>query len=316
MMRDFLDLAVLPGGKNCARKRVVRSSQVEMDPAGRLRSDAVERVLTSSLANSDGVTRNANAASTVCKKFFKTLRVKFQSCPVSSQLEPKSRVFPSNAIQIESISTILTSLGSPMSNNDIVTYALQGLSEKFAHVADGTLIHYKARLVANDSTQLSGIDVDETFSQILLEHLEWCSLAFHSDEWKSFQCQRQATLRYQDKDCQGRLFDSFQDDIKCDHIGPKTQDRKKTKYYKDEQSRDLEPLSLDIKLLEIINLASSLDYLVTLLLLGFAAALAILVTRASQSRQHGKSESDLISHLPQSLFDVGSRRISIVTVNT
>ncbi|GKA09858.1 uncharacterized mitochondrial protein-like protein [Tanacetum coccineum] len=65
---------------------------------------------------------------------------------------------------------------------------------------------------------------------------------------------------------------------------------------------------------------------------GFAAALAILITRASQSRQHdtlvrlpmdirfkidlGKSVGDLTSHLSQSLFDIGSGRISIVTLNT
>ncbi|GJS83488.1 reverse transcriptase domain-containing protein [Tanacetum coccineum] len=49
---------------------------------------------------------------------------------------------------------------------------------------------------------------------------------------------------------------------------------------------------------------------------GFAAALAVLITGASQSRQHGKSEPDLTSHLPQSLFDVGSGRISIVIVIT
>ncbi|GKB68742.1 hypothetical protein Tco_0930154, partial [Tanacetum coccineum] len=65
---------------------------------------------------------------------------------------------------------------------------------------------------------------------------------------------------------------------------------------------------------------------------GFTAALAVLITGASQSRQHdtlvrlpmdirlkidlGKSVGDLTSHLPQSLFDVGSGRISIVTVNT
>ncbi|GJV40770.1 hypothetical protein Tco_1419210 [Tanacetum coccineum] len=49
---------------------------------------------------------------------------------------------------------------------------------------------------------------------------------------------------------------------------------------------------------------------------GFAAALVVLIIGASQSRQHGKSEIDLISHLPHSLFDVGSGRISIVTVNT
>ncbi|GJT39282.1 hypothetical protein Tco_0939147 [Tanacetum coccineum] len=49
---------------------------------------------------------------------------------------------------------------------------------------------------------------------------------------------------------------------------------------------------------------------------GFAAALAVLITGASQSRQHGKSELDLTSHLLQSLFDVGSGRIFIVIVNT
>nr|GEU92508.1 serine/threonine protein kinase SRPK1 [Tanacetum cinerariifolium] len=46
------------------------------------------------------------------------------------------------------------------------------------------------------------------------------------------------------------------------------------------------------------------------------AALVVLKTRASQSRQHSKSELDLTSHLLQSLFDVGSERISIVIVNT
>ncbi|GKD37166.1 ribonuclease H-like domain-containing protein [Tanacetum coccineum] len=33
--------------------------------------------------------------------------------------------------------------------------------------ADGTLSHYKARLVANGSTQLEGVDVDETFSLVV-----------------------------------------------------------------------------------------------------------------------------------------------------
>ncbi|GKB29770.1 ribonuclease H-like domain-containing protein [Tanacetum coccineum] len=35
------------------------------------------------------------------------------------------------------------------------------------YLADGMLSHYKARLVANGSTQLDGIDVDETFSLVV-----------------------------------------------------------------------------------------------------------------------------------------------------
>nr|GEX00597.1 hypothetical protein [Tanacetum cinerariifolium] len=71
---------------------------------------------------------------------------------------------------------------------------------------------------------------------------------------------------------------------------------------------------------------------------GFAAVLAVLITGAYQRRKHGKSESlsyclpnevvnsclafqcldtlDLTNYLPHTLFDVGSRRISIVIVNT
>ncbi|GKD67847.1 ribonuclease H-like domain-containing protein [Tanacetum coccineum] len=35
------------------------------------------------------------------------------------------------------------------------------------HLADGTLSRYKARLVANGSTQLAGVNVDETFSLVV-----------------------------------------------------------------------------------------------------------------------------------------------------
>ncbi|GJV54601.1 hypothetical protein Tco_1455606 [Tanacetum coccineum] len=46
---------------------------------------------------------------------------------------------------------------------------------------------------------------------------------------------KMAKTYYQDKECQGRFLDGFRDDIKYDHVGPKTQDRKKAKYYKDDQ---------------------------------------------------------------------------------
>ncbi|GJU67523.1 hypothetical protein Tco_1253782 [Tanacetum coccineum] len=52
---------------------------------------------------------------------------------------------------------------------------------------------------------------------------------------------------------------------------------------------------------------------------GFAAVLAILVTGASQSRQHVDTSSIHIESCKsptKSLFDVGSSRISIFTVNT
>ncbi|GJS77345.1 hypothetical protein Tco_0727226 [Tanacetum coccineum] len=62
MMREFLNLVVLPGGKNYARKRIVRSSQVEMDPAESSKGfflsatlTSSQNGLTSSLVDPDGV---------------------------------------------------------------------------------------------------------------------------------------------------------------------------------------------------------------------------------------------------------------------
>lgn len=42
--------------------------------------------------------------------------------------------------KIESIVTLQNALGSPLSNDDVVTYAIYGLSDKFAYVA-GIIAH-------------------------------------------------------------------------------------------------------------------------------------------------------------------------------
>ncbi|GJT68911.1 hypothetical protein Tco_1020391 [Tanacetum coccineum] len=81
------------------------------------------------------------------------------------------------------------------------------------------------------------------------------------------------------------------------------------------------PLGVSIKVYDLVScamnsIAASRVSATNGVWQGFAAAQAVLITGASQSRQHGKSESDLTSHPPQSLFDVGSRRIAIVTGNT
>nr|GEU69601.1 ribonuclease H-like domain-containing protein [Tanacetum cinerariifolium]GEU77310.1 ribonuclease H-like domain-containing protein [Tanacetum cinerariifolium] len=44
-------------------------------------------------------------------------------------------------------------------------------------MADGTLSRYKARLVANSSTQLEGVDVDETFSSVVKSGTIWTVLS-------------------------------------------------------------------------------------------------------------------------------------------
>nr|GEZ26738.1 hybrid signal transduction histidine kinase M [Tanacetum cinerariifolium] len=47
--------------------------------------------------------------------------------------------------KIESIATILTTLGSPVSNEDVVTFALQGLPNKYDHVC-GIITHQEPYL--------------------------------------------------------------------------------------------------------------------------------------------------------------------------
>nr|GEU84262.1 ribonuclease H-like domain-containing protein [Tanacetum cinerariifolium] len=48
------------------------------------------------------------------------------------------------------------------------------------YMADGMLSRYKARLVANDSTQLEGVDVDETFSPVI-KTASWIRDSVHPD---------------------------------------------------------------------------------------------------------------------------------------
>ncbi|GKB65725.1 hypothetical protein Tco_0921911 [Tanacetum coccineum] len=52
---------------------------------------------------------------------------------------------------------------------------------------------------------------------------------------------------YQEKDCQGRLLASFQDDAKYEHIGTKTQDRKMAMTIKTDKEKDLKISELKTK---------------------------------------------------------------------
>nr|GEW53444.1 ribonuclease H-like domain-containing protein [Tanacetum cinerariifolium] len=59
---------------------------------------------------------------------------------------------------------------SENSTNDLLNKLLAQLGKlgmNMSHTADGTLSRYKARLVANGSTQLEGVNVDETFSPVV-----------------------------------------------------------------------------------------------------------------------------------------------------
>ncbi|GJR63519.1 ribonuclease H-like domain-containing protein [Tanacetum coccineum] len=50
------------------------------------------------------------------------------------------------------------------------------------YLGDGMLSRYKARLVANGSTQLEGVDVDETFSIIVIHGLDTTYLLLYVDD--------------------------------------------------------------------------------------------------------------------------------------
>ncbi|GJT10960.1 hypothetical protein Tco_0858002 [Tanacetum coccineum] len=59
-----------------------------------------QKILTLSLEHFDVVIKDFDAVSTYCMPSHDHLRVKLQSCPVSSQIESKSRVFPPNTFQM------------------------------------------------------------------------------------------------------------------------------------------------------------------------------------------------------------------------
>ncbi|GJS38942.1 retrovirus-related pol polyprotein from transposon TNT 1-94 [Tanacetum coccineum] len=110
---------------------------------------------------------------------------------------------------------------------------------------------------------------------------------------------------------------------------PRIENDKQTRHELDLELAPTCIINCDLEFLEITTFASSLQYhheschLVNLVTSGLTFSyfsfvlkespyLLALFIETSQSRQHDKSESDLTSHLPHSLFDVGSRRISIV----
>ncbi|GJT93943.1 ribonuclease H-like domain-containing protein [Tanacetum coccineum] len=62
--------------------------------------------------------------------------------------------------------------------------------------ADGTLSRYKARLVANGSTQLEGVDVDKTFSLVVKPSTIWIVLIEGLNNERSLYLLRPATSRH------------------------------------------------------------------------------------------------------------------------
>nr|GEU53838.1 hypothetical protein [Tanacetum cinerariifolium] len=94
-------------GKNATADKVATTSLVNCDvvnPQNLLQASSMsatltssQGILTSSLKHFDVVTGDCDAVSTHCMPYLHHLRVELQSCPVSSQIESKSRVFPLNA---------------------------------------------------------------------------------------------------------------------------------------------------------------------------------------------------------------------------
>nr|GEX63931.1 ribonuclease H-like domain-containing protein [Tanacetum cinerariifolium] len=69
-------------------------------------------------------------------------------------------------LDLDNMQILQTQVNRKKSDNVLDKYILKGFSCKHKFT-DGTLSRYKACLVANGSTQLEGVDVDETFSSVV-----------------------------------------------------------------------------------------------------------------------------------------------------
>ncbi|GKG28392.1 hypothetical protein Tco_0406719 [Tanacetum coccineum] len=75
----------------------------------------------------------------------------------------------------------------------------------------------------------------ETHIDVAMAHSSWAWLSSSNTNLSSSNSKIIKKYFNPNKDCQGILLERFQDDIKYEHVGPKTQDRQKAKYYKDDQ---------------------------------------------------------------------------------
>ncbi|GJX89658.1 ribonuclease H-like domain-containing protein [Tanacetum coccineum] len=134
-----------------------------------------QRILTSSLEHFDVVIRDCDAVSTYCMRSHGHLRVKLQSCPVSSQIESKSRspfVALSDpnwrdTIHDEYNALIKNSTWILVSKPPDVNVVRSMWLFWHKYHANGSLSRYKARLLANGRSQQYGVDRDDTFSLVV-----------------------------------------------------------------------------------------------------------------------------------------------------
>ncbi|GJS25853.1 hypothetical protein Tco_0486473 [Tanacetum coccineum] len=130
---------------------------------------------------------------------------------------------------------------------NINTRVRNRLSDEFEHLVKNVnlqLNYFEKSLVKEMKDDLKYVmTLEDEFVEHRILKLEILSRRFFQIELPDHRYQD-----YQDKDCQGRLLDRFQDDIKYEHVGPKIQDRKKAKHYKyDQAARDLHKSYEDVR---------------------------------------------------------------------